>query len=269
MTSIDAALHAAVSRLAETPTLVVASDFDGTLSPIVDDPHAAAGFPPCVAALRTLASLADTHVVIISGRELAVLHRISGLGPPVELIGSHGAERAGAAPAPRSSHAAPLDELMATLAEIIGRTEGVLLEPKPTGAAVHVRNVADRAAAAAVVAAVRAGPGRLPGVRTILGKEVVEFTIATESKGSALAERIASLMPDATLFVGDDVTDEDAFAALGPDDVGIKVGAGRSLAGYRVADVPAVGEVLALLADLRSGAVERRPPAIRQRPCRE
>jgi trehalose 6-phosphate phosphatase len=52
------------------------------------------------------------------------------------------------------------------------------------------------------------------------------------------------------LYVGDDVTDEDAFAALRPDDVGVKVGAGQTLARYRVADPAAVRDLLQLLVTL-------------------
>ena len=57
--------------------------------------------------------------------------------------------------------------------------------------------------------------------------------------------------PDAVLFAGDDVTDEDGFAALEPRDVGIKVGAAVTRAAYRVADPAAIARVLQSVCTLR------------------
>jgi len=53
------------------------------------------------------------------------------------------------------------------------------------------------------------------------------------------------------LYAGDDVTDEDAFASLGPGDLGLKSGPGETVAPYRVADPAAVAAALDELARLR------------------
>jgi len=60
------------------------------------------------------------------------------------------------------------------------------------------------------------------------------------------------------MYAGDDVTDEDAFAVLRSDDLGLKIGPGASLAGYRVQGPDEMAQVLALLADFRAAAVAAR-----------
>jgi trehalose 6-phosphate phosphatase len=107
------------------------------------------------------------------------------------------------------------------------------LEGKPAGIVVHVRG-ADPAVGERVLDAVRSGPARLPGVTATEGKAVLEMAVVQVSKGSAIDTLRERLGADAVLFVGDDVTDETAFARLRPGDVGIKVGDGETAARYRV-----------------------------------
>ena len=83
------------------------------------------------------------------------------------------------------------------------------------------RSVAER-----VLDAVRTGPAQLPGVESTAGKAVLEMAVVQVSKGAAIDTLRARLGADAVLFVGDDVTDETAFARLRPGDVGVKVGEG-------------------------------------------
>ena len=75
--------------------------------------------------------------------------------------------------------------------------------------------------------AVREGPARLPGVHPREGKSVVELAVVQADKGDALDAIRHQVGATAAVFVGDDVTDEDAFSRLTGPDVGIKVGAGR------------------------------------------
>jgi trehalose 6-phosphate phosphatase len=74
------------------------------------------------------------------------------------------------------------------------------------------------------------------------------------SKGSALDLLRSRLGATAALFVGDDVTDETAFAVLRDGDVGVKVGPGETAARYRVEDPEEVTAVLELLAEERRAA---------------
>ena len=84
------------------------------------------------------------------------------------------------------------------------------------------------------------------------GKDIVEFAVRHVTKGDAIARLRDLRGADAVFFAGDDVTDEDAFRVLDSGDVGVKVGEGDTLAGYRVSDPAALTDVLKQLARLRA-----------------
>src|SRR4249919_3639447 len=90
--TVRAAVDAAAAHLERRPLLVV-SDFDGTLSRIVDDPWGAQILPLGRRSLRSLATLPGVSVVVISGRtatDVAKRVRVGG----VTYLGNHGMERA-------------------------------------------------------------------------------------------------------------------------------------------------------------------------------
>jgi GH15 family glucan-1,4-alpha-glucosidase len=98
---------------------------------------------------------------------------------------------------------------------------------------------------------VLAGPATWHGVQVTEGKEVVELAVVETDKGSAIDQLRHQCGASATLFIGDDVTDEKAFIRLRGTDVGVKVGAGTTAAQFRVADPDQVVLVLAILAEER------------------
>jgi trehalose-phosphatase len=255
---MDDALLDALSRVARVARLLVASDYDGTLSPIVEDPARAVPQPGAVAALAALAALPDTEVAVVSGRGRRDLAVVAGLPPEVHLVGSHGAELgadlAGHLPAELADLRA---RIRAALAALTAGRDGVRLEDKPASVTVHTRT-APRDVAAEVIAAVHAGPAAWPGVHAMAGKEVIELSVLAPDKGAAvetLRERYAA---DAVVFLGDDVTDETVLIGLRAGDVGIKVGPGPSGASYRVSDPAAAVDVLDRL---RAGRLGRLSPA--------
>jgi trehalose-phosphatase len=81
------------------------------------------------------------------------------------------------------------------------------------------------------------------------GKEVLELAVTDADKGTALLRLRDDLGAVATVYLGDDRTDEDAFRALSPGDLTVKVGEGETAARYRVADPAAVVRLLETLAD--------------------
>jgi trehalose 6-phosphate phosphatase len=87
------------------------------------------------------------------------------------------------------------------------------------------------------------------------GKNVLEFSVRSTTKGEAIEHLRAYTNATAVFFAGDDVTDEDGFAALGVDDVGLKAGAGQTLANFRVKGPTEIARAITLLADLREGDV--------------
>ncbi len=243
---MTADVNDALRGLAGVPRLLVALDFDGVLAPIVPVPADARPLAAAVTAIEGLTELPDTTVALLSGRGLADLAAVSGLGPPVHLIGSHGGEfDAGDGAASMLDDAARerLERLNSELRELVAGQPGVSLENKPAGVAVHVRN-AEREVATRVLDAVRAGPASRPGVETTPGKEVLDLAVLEVSKGVALDRLREQIGADGVFFAGDDVTDETAFTRLRPGDVGVKVGDGDTAAEYRVPDPPAFAALL-------------------------
>jgi trehalose 6-phosphate phosphatase len=208
-------------------------DFDGTLSDIVDDPDAARPVPGAVEALQKLA--AHCPVAVLSGRDLADVTARLGL-PGIWYAGSHGFELT----APDGTHhqndaaaaAIPvLEQAAAELRERLGSIPGVMVEHKRFGVAVHYRNAA-RDRVGEVAAAVRAA-GRRDGLRVTTGREVIELRPDLDwDKGKTLRWVIDHLRdagaeagpgPLVPIYLGDDITDEDAFDAVRQDGVPILV----------------------------------------------
>jgi trehalose-phosphatase len=250
--AIDEELRAAVRRIARTPHLLVACDYDGTLAPIVDDPTRAAPLPEAVAAIRSLAALPQTTVAVISGRALRDLAALSRLPAEVHLIGSHGSE----------FDVGFVERITPELTDLrtrLGREvwtiahnkPKVRLEQKPASVAVHTRG-ADRDVAAGVVEALRSGPATWPDVYVTFGKEVVELAVVATNKGTAIDELRTQQSATAVIFLGDDVTDENAFATLQGPDIGIKIGCGEETRANYCVDDPETGvRVLAFLTESR------------------
>ena len=246
---IDAGLAADLQRVATAPFLLVASDFDGTLSPIVSDPARATPHRAALAALVQLAALPAVHAAIISGRSVAALADLTGAPSGVTLIGTHGVE---SSEATTGASAALLDGVIGGLRSVAKRYEGSLLEPKPAGAALHYRNAVDPDGAARAARAV----GQQLDVRVISGKMVVELLVGDGDKGTAVAALARRTHASHVVFLGDDTTDEDVFATLSSSDVGVKVGPGETRAEFRVQSPDEVAEVLERLLALRRDAAE-------------
>ena len=238
--------------------LLVASDYDGTLAPIVADPARAFADAPALRALVELGGLPDTRVALISGRSQAELARISGRPAGIELIGGHGAEFGPAiADGDGPDDDGALAAAVAALQVIADGFTGAEVESKPTGVAFHYRNV-DPARVAAALALVAEGLARNPRLISREGKKVVELSTSSVHKGDALARLRDESGAGVTVFFGDDVTDEDGFAALLASDVGIKVGAGETRAEFRLEAQAEVAAVLERLLGLRRDAMGHR-----------
>jgi trehalose 6-phosphate phosphatase len=196
-------------RVLASGRALLAFDFDGTLAPLADHPHRARMTARTHGLLAAVARLYPC--VVISGRARHDLVRRLRRVPVAAMMGSHGAEAdEGAARGPRSRVRSWARRLRRRLAHL----RGVVLEVKPHGVAVHYREAEDkRQARAIILGAVTV----LADARHIHGKDVVEvLPTGAPNKGDALAAIRRRLKPTATLYVGDDVTDEDAFSSAGP-----------------------------------------------------
>jgi len=254
-------LTGALRELARAKRILVALDFDGTLAPEVDDPAKARALPEARAAVLRLLAMPLTRVAVVSGRALGSLESVADLPDEVLLVGSHGAEI-------RLDAGAELDPLdpeerdeLATLGEVLedvaAGLDDVWIEPKPVGFALHTRLATEADSRIAHLEARAEVRAALDDADVVIreGKNVLEFSIRATTKGQALEHLRRYTGSDAVFFAGDDVTDEDGFEALGPDDVGVKSGQGATLANFRVPGPAEVALVLARLADFRDGDV--------------
>lgn len=235
--------RAQLAALAQRRALLVL-DFDGTLAPIVPNRERAT-LP--VKTRRLLARVAASYpVVVVSGRARAdVAARLDGL-PIRGVVGNHGAEDADGSPAAPPRVRRWLSQLERELAGV----PGVEIEDKVQSLSVHYRRAPKRAAAwRAIVAAV----DDLPGVRRVEGHAVVNVVPkGAPDKGTAVRRWRRRLGASAVIYVGDDVTDEDAFALAGPRFLAVRVGASRRThASFHLREQGEIDELLGELLRLR------------------
>ncbi len=249
--SSASAVDERLKRLAKAPILLIASDYDGTLSQIVENPSEARPNREAIVALKALSSLSQTHVAVISGRALRDLAELTGLPEEVHLVGSHGSEFDPDFAQSLSPEEARLRErLVEEIRKIAAPENGFSIEEKPASVALHYRNAPEDAAKEALER-VLAGPAQYEAVYTKHGKMVVELAVLSTNKGEALEKIRHRVGASAALFFGDDVTDEDAFRTLKGPDIGVKVGEGETVAEFRVRDTVEVARILAQLCEMR------------------
>jgi trehalose 6-phosphate phosphatase len=227
--------------------LLAAFDVDGVLAPIVAHAADAALLPGLLDALGELST--RTPVGIVSGRNVENLARF-GFPEVVLVAGSHGAERRGRPLAPLT--VAETDRLarLRVLADRAARDAGpgAWVETKPTAVVVHVRE-ANPETAEPAVATLATAAAAVPGAHVKRGHRVVELAAREASKAVAIADMRSEAGAGAVSYIGDDITDEDVFAALGAGDLGVRVGAGETSARRRLRDP---GDVLMFVRRLTS-----------------
>ena len=251
---LPAALVSAVRHIAATPHLLVALDFDGTMAPLVARAEDARPLPRSAAALAALSSMQSTTTALVSGRALASLRAVAAPPAPTLLVGSHGAESWWGPESPAleltAVQAAALERARALVTQVTTLYEGTVQEDKPSGVALHYRQ-ASEADGRAAVDHVRNSVAQDPAIYLGTGKMVLELSVLNANKGQSLTTLRERTQATATFFAGDDVTDEHAFAALLPGDLGVKVGQGETAAGFRIAAPAALPQLLELLVSAR------------------
>lgn len=209
-------------------------DFDGTLADLAPRPDAVVVAPAVPSALERLAALHAGAVAILSGRPVAEIDHF--LAPlHLAAAGVHGAERRSGDGTLRRLPLPSLQALHAPLRDFVNAHPGLQLELKPGALALHYRGApALEDECLAVMARVQ---GLVDGLALLRGKCVVELKPRGASKGQAL-RRFLDERPfrhRQPWVFGDDVTDESAFeVALALGGVAVKVGAGETLAPYRL-----------------------------------
>jgi trehalose 6-phosphate phosphatase len=257
---LSRALVGALYELARVKKLLVALDFDGTLAPEVDDPDTARALPEARAAVLRLLAIPNTRVALISGRSLDSLELVADLPDEALLVGSHGIEirldtTGDDAVSLDTQELKSVDVLNRVLGEVADSFDQVWLEPKPAGFALHTRLATEHNSRVAHLVALSGAAAEVDNLKVRHGKNVLEFSVRSTTKGDAVEHLREYTQANAVFYAGDDVTDEDAFAALGADDLGLKSGDGSTAAAHRVPGPLQVAQVLALLAEFREGGV--------------
>jgi trehalose 6-phosphate phosphatase len=216
-------------RLAEKVPAVFL-DYDGTLTPIVDRPEDAVISQGMRNAVRRLAQRCS--VCVVSGRDRRVVQELMGLND-LTVAGSHGFDvwspEGTIERGEGTEFEVLLAEVKARLHEELDPIEGALVEPKRSSVAAHYRLVSDeeRPKVKEVVDTILAEhPDEL---KVTPGKMVYEIQPKLDwDKGKAVLRLLETLGLDRNdvvpLYVGDDITDEDAFVALARRGIGIFVG---------------------------------------------
>ena len=259
---IPSDLELALESIAQAENLLIALDFDGTLAPHVDRPDDARAIAGTREAVQALLDLPGVRVAFVSGRSLVSLQHVAQPQSSVLLAGSHGIEVQLDTPEVEltllTAEIEQLDILARVLERISGSIAGTAVERKPAGLALHTRLATEKDAQRAEREALEQLRDQMPGLTVREGKNVLEFSVRSSTKRDAVETLREYTGADRVFYAGDDVTDEDAFAALDDDDVGLKIGQGATLAGYRVRSPHEVTQVLVRLAALRS----KRLPAL-------
>ncbi len=222
-------LGALVARLADK-RLAVFLDYDGTLTPIVDRPEDAVISDSMRHALRALARRCS--VCVVSGRDRPVVQELMGMDDLI-VAGSHGFDIWSPGGEGIQLHVAEgSEELISRITELLReRTSsiaGALVEPKRSSVAVHYRLVDERDRPLVTVAVDEMLAEHADALKVTPGKMVYELQPNIEwDKGKAVLHLLAALGLDSDdvvpLYIGDDSTDEHAFAAIAERGVGILV----------------------------------------------
>jgi len=228
--------------------VLLAFDYDGVLAPLVKEPSGARMRPGTRALLRRLVRLYP--VAIVSGRAWRSCARFLG-GIDATLVGNHGFELGRPVPVPRAI-ARKVKGWRRRLERDLAGVDGVSFEDKRSTLSVHWGRARGRDAARAERAVYRAA-NQLEGTRLLPGKRVLNVLPHDfPTKGDAVRALVARLRCDAAMVLGDDVTDEDAFAVGAPLVFGVHVGKGPSLAPWRLASQEDVDRLLGLLVEART-----------------
>jgi trehalose-phosphatase len=217
------------SRVRSSGTRVLMLDYDGTLAPFRDRPAEAVPYPGVIPLLNAIMEAGHTRLVIVSGRWARDLLPLIRLKRRPELWGSHGWERVGARDEYESAHVRPgVVEMLVAVDEWADEIEslGGRVERKPAGIAFHWRGLSGgRVAAIRYALAVRWSA--LASSNEIEWRDFdggIELRAAGRDKGDVVRALVAEAGSSPALaYLGDDLTDEDAFEAVPAHGVAVLV----------------------------------------------
>ena len=222
-------LAAFFESVAHAPARVLMLDYDGTLAPFHVQPERAVPYPEVAAALRQLVAAGGTRVVIVSGRPAEEVPPLLSLESRPEIWGSHGWERLfpdgrRVVEQPGGDASRSLGEATAAVSALT--RDGARLEQKLASLALHWRGL-DETVAADLQRRARAAwqPIADRGAVEILAFDGgLELRAVGCNKQYAVKAVLSEAPQEAAIaYLGDDITDEDAFRAVRVRGVGVLV----------------------------------------------
>jgi trehalose 6-phosphate synthase/phosphatase len=263
--------RAALERVSSSSPLVVLLDYDGTLVPFADRPLLAAPDAELLALLQSLSARPETEVHIVSGRSRTSLESWLGHLPGLGLHAEHGAWSRPAGDAGRERPRPPAvwrADVLDLMRQYCLEVPGSLLEQKASGLAWHYRTADPHQGVLAVQqlnSQLRRLVLHLPA-QILLGDKVLEVRSRGIHKGLVVPDILARRPTAFFLAAGDDLTDEDLFAAMPGEALTIHVGSRPSRAKHRLPGPRALRDLLWSLTMVRgwqsaSGMTECHVPA--------
>jgi trehalose 6-phosphate phosphatase len=215
-------------------------DFDGTLVDLMDRPDDVIADQELRSLLARLNSKLGGKLAVISGRSIAQLDMILGpVAQEVALSGSHGCEHRWQGIAAQPHRPATLDQAVEQLRPFADRFDGMLIEEKSYGVALHYRMCPEAEEEAVEIAYHVA---RDLDLHLQSGKMMIELRVPGGDKGAAIRRmmRLAPMKNTIPVFIGDDRTDEHGFEAVAElNGAGIFVGEPRETAARYALENPA------------------------------
>jgi trehalose 6-phosphate phosphatase len=222
-------LDAFYQRIASAPERVLMLDYDGTLAPFHERPECALPYPGIATLLHEIMEAGGTRLVVVSGRPASELPPLLGLGRPPEIWGTHGWERllpdgTRHLAEPDGGARAGLDDAAAAVHRMTGH--GARIERKLASVALHWRGLAPE------LARQLEGEARALWEPAARGGalELLPFDGGLElrARGCTKARAVESILAQAgaasaIAYLGDDMTDEDAFRAVKPRGLAVLV----------------------------------------------
>ncbi|MDK2817536.1 MAG: trehalose 6-phosphate phosphatase [Moorella sp. (in: firmicutes)] len=244
------------AKVRDYPEVLLMCDYDGTLVPLAPRPELARPNIHLLTLLRQLVSRPGFHLAIISGRGLKDLQELLPVAG-LYLAGLHGAEVATPERQvinllPSGQEDIPWKDIFRLARQIIADIPGVFVENKGEAIALHYRLADPKLAAIALKQFRRAmQPFLNNNVELLSGHKVLEVRRRGINKGLAVAYFTRQWPRSLPVYLGDDRTDEDAFAALPAGGLAIRVGNGvASKASYFLPSPAEVVQFLELLISL-------------------
>ena len=242
-----------------SPVLALFLDFDGTISRIVPHPCDAVLDKGIRQTLTTITERPDVKLAIVSGRALADVRERVGLSN-IAYVGNHGFEIQAGSQFFREPRAEMLKRELRSIALqlklALGDIEGAEVEDKGPTVSVHLRRVSEHFHDW-VRQTVSEAVSRSKSFTVRQGNLVLEVKPQVPwNKGSAVRWLLTEVLPVQALplYIGDDVTDEDAFAAI-PEGITIRVGEPVATeAQYSLPDVASVAQFLSWLNQTKAHA---------------